>query len=429
MTTSANCFFTACGTALRLLIFTFLFPVFLSIGHGADWPCWRGLDGLGVSSEKGLPVQWSKEKNIAWQIPIPGKGASSPIIVGERVYVTTQTSDLGLHLLAIDRKNGELIWDREIGRGKLHANALHNMATPTPVSDGKLVWVMFGTGDLACLDADGKIVWQRNLVKEYGTYKFNHGYGSSPMLDDGKLFIVCMHQGPSYLLAMEAGTGKNIWKKERNLEPKDEAQDSYSSPIFLRAGGRTQMVLEGAETVSAYEPAKGELLWQLGGLKVTHAFGRTISGLAAGEGVLLAVASGYQNHGYLVAINPEARDEASRRLWKQSKFSPDCPSPLIYAGYGFTIRDDGNASCLDLKTGEPLWQGKLFNVNVKVSPVAGDGKVYFTSGQGNSVVVKAAPKFEALSTNEFNAPTLSTPAISHGALFIRVEGRLYCVSN
>src|SRR5258706_275172 len=157
--------------------------------RAADWPCWRGADGLGISIEKNLPVLWDKEKNIAWKAAVPGKGASSPIVVGERVYLTTQTQDTGLHVLAFDRTRGEVIWDREIGRGKLPANNLHNMATPTAVSDDELLWVLFGTGDLACLDRDGKVIRQRNVVKEYGAYKTNHGYGTSPMLHDGKLFI------------------------------------------------------------------------------------------------------------------------------------------------------------------------------------------------------------------------------------------------
>src|SRR2546430_14407718 len=130
----------------------FALPVFLlsnllATSRAADWPCWRGPDGLGVSNEKDLPVQWSKEQSVVWQIDLPGKGASSPIVVADRVYVTTQTQDSGLHVLAIDRARGQLLWDREIGRGKLHANNLHNMATPTPVADGERVWAMFGTGD------------------------------------------------------------------------------------------------------------------------------------------------------------------------------------------------------------------------------------------------------------------------------------------
>lgn len=397
--------------------------------QAADWPCWRGPDALGVSAESGLPSQWSKDKNIAWTIALPGSGASSPIVVGDRVYVTTQMEDLGLHVLSIDRTHGKLLWDREIGRGKLHANNLHNMATPTPVADGDRVWAMFGTGDLACLDHGGKVLWQRNLVKEYGEYKYNHGYGSSPMLDEGKLFITCMHQGPSYLVAIDARTGQNIWKKERNFEPTDEAQDSYSSPIFFRREGRTQVVLEGAETINAYDSATGRQLWKSGGLKVPHNFGRTISGPTAGEGVLIAVASGFQNRGYTVALTPDAKEEPSRKLWTQTKYSPDCPTPLIYGGNLYMIRDDGNASCLDLKTGEPHWRERFFSANVKVSPVAGDGKIYFMNGQGNCTVVKASPKFEVLATNDLNQATLSTPAISHGAIFVRAQGQLYCIKT
>ena len=397
----------------------------------ADWPCWRGPDGLGLSAEKNLPDSWSKEKNIAWTLAVPGKGASSPIIMGDRVYVTTQTSDTGLHLLAIDRKRGEIVWDREIGRGKLHANNLHNMATPTPASDGDFVWALFGTGDLACLDRDGKVIWQRNLVKEYGEYKTNHGYGTSPMLLAGKLYIACMHQGSSYLLAVDAQTGKNVWKKDRNLEPKDEAQDSYSSPIFHRAKGGTEIVLAGAESVNAYDPVTGEQQWTFGGLKVPHPYGRTISGPAAGDDVLITVASGFQNRGYTVAVKSGGTGDitTSHKLWTQSKFSPDCPTPVVYNGMLFSIRDDGMASCLDLKTGEPHWQERLFTANVKVSAVAGDGKIYFTSGQANCAVVKAATKLEILATNELNESTLSTPAISGGKLFIRTDGNLYCVGK
>jgi len=403
-----------------------------STSSAADWPCWRGVDGLGVSSETGLPVQWGQGTNIAWKIPIPGKGASSPIVVGNRVYITTQTSDTGLHVLAIDPRGGAILWDREIGRGKLSANNLHNMATPTPVSDGKNIWAMFGTGDLAALDLEGKIIWQRNLVTEYGKYKYNHGYGSSPMLLEDRLFVACMHQGPSYLMAVDAKTGKNLWKIDRNLEPKDESQDSYSSPIFYRERGSTpQLILAGAEAITGYDPASGEELWISNGYKVPHPYGRTIAGPTAGEGIVVNVASGFQNRGYTVGLKASGKGKLADtdRLWTSSKFSADCPTPVIYQGMLFSIRDDGMASCLDLKTGEAYWQERLFSENVKVSPIAADGKIYFTSGQANCVVVKAARTLEVLSTNKLSENTLSTPAISGGSVFIRTDGTLYCIRN
>lgn len=397
----------------------------------ADWPCWRGPNGLGVSSEKNLPVQWSKDKNIAWHVPIAGTGASSPVVMGDRVYLTSQTEDTGLHVLAIDRKKGTVLWDREIAQGKLKSNKLHNMATPTAVSDGENIWALFGTGDLACLDRDGKVIWHRNLVKEYGEYHTNHGMGTSPMLLGNKLYVACMHQAESYLLAMDAKTGKNAWKKDRNLPPKDEAQDSYSSPIFVTGRTGTQLVLAGAEHINGYDPRTGEQIWVCGGLKVPHPYGRTISGPTAGSGTILAVASGFQNRGFTVALKAGGKGDIteSHRLWTSIKYSPDCPTPIIYNGKVFLIRDDGIASCLDLKTGEPHWQERLFTANVKVSPVAGDGKIYFMNGQGNCAVVKASSKLEILATNELNESTLSTPAISGGQLFIHTDGHLYCVKK
>jgi outer membrane protein assembly factor BamB len=395
--------------------------------HAADWPCWRGPDGLGVSVEQNLPSEWSQTKNLAWKTEIPGRGASSPVVVGDRVYVTSQTPDTGLHVIAVDRRQGGIVWDREIAQGRLPANNLHNMATPTAVSDGARVWAMFGTGELACLDSAGKILWQRNLVKDYGPFKTNHGYGSSPMLDSGTLYIACMHQGPSYLLALDATTGRDAWKKDRTFDVKEEAQDSYSSPIFVRLDGRMEVVLAGAESVNGYDPKSGVQHWICNGMKVPHPYGRTISGPTAGEGMLVAVASGFQNRGFTFGLKAGGSGDisGSHRLWTCTKFSADCPTPVIYRGMVFFIRDDGIASCLDLKTGQPHWQERLFTANVKVSPVAGDGKIYFLNGQGNCSVVKASPKLEVIATNELKETTLSTPAISGGALFVRTEERLY----
>lgn len=401
--------------------------------HAADWPSWRGPNGLGVSSEKNLPTRWSSTENIAWKTDLPGQGASSPIVFGQRIYLTSQTDDSGLHVLAYDRKSGALIWDREIAMGKLRANNLHNMASPTPVTDGKFIWALFGTGHLVCLNASGEIVWQRNLVQEYGEYKTNHGMGTSPMLFQDKLYVACMHQGPSYLLTIDPRTGKNIWKIDRNLPPKDEAQDSYSSPILVGSGRSAQIVLAGAEHVTGYKPSTGQELWRCGDLKVPHAFGRTIAGPAAApKGPIITVASGFQNRGFITAVKSDGRGDVtqSHRLWTQSKFSPDCPTPVVYQNHVYFIRDDGMASCLDLKTGEPRWQGeRFFTANVKVSPVAADGKVYFLSGQGNCVVVKAGPKLEILARNDLNESTLSSMALSHGHIFLRAGQHLYSINH
>jgi len=396
--------------------------------NAADWAGWRGKDGLGVSPDKDVPLEWSKERNVAWLRPLPGKGASSPVVVDGRVYVTAQTEDQGLHVLALEAATGAVAWDVEVGRGRLPSHDLHNMATPTPVSDGQRVWVLFGTGDLACLGVDGSVQWRRSLVKDFGPLKTNHGFGPSPVLEDGRLFVVRMHQGPeSYVLALDARTGKDAWKTDRSYPAKDEGKDSYSTPILHRWGGRTELVVAGAEALDAYDPSTGKRLWKLGGLNVPHPYGRTIAGPTVGEGVVVAVASGFQNRGYTVGFKAGGRGDitTTHSLWKSTRYSADCPTPVIVGGHLFSIRDDGMASCLDLKTGEPRWQERLFTENVKVSPVAAAGRVYFTSGRGNTVVVAAGPKFEVLSRNELNEDTLATPAVSGGRVYLRTEGGLY----
>lgn len=406
----------------------------LVIGGAAwagEWANWRGPDGLGVSTEKGIAVEWSKEKNILWKATIPGMGTSSPTATGSRVYVSTQTEDDGLHLIAINAGTGGKIWDREIGKGRVPTHNLHNMATPTPVSDGKHVWVHFGTGDLACLDFNGNTVWHRNLAEEYGKYNTNHGMGNSPMLLDGRLIIVCMHQGPSYIMAIDPLTGENLWKTDRNLESKEEALDSYSSPIVARHNGRPLLVVSGADHLTAYDPEDGSQVWISSGLQVPHPYGRAISGPTYGEDVVITVASGFRNQGFVIAVDPSGKGDIteSGRLWESRRYAPDCPCPLIVDGMVFMIRDDGMASCLDLKTGEAHWQERLFSQNVKVSPIAVDGKIYFSSGEGECKVVEAGKEFKVLHHNDLDEYLIATPAVAHGRLFIRTATTLYCIAN
>lgn len=423
MITPANRCRSVLSVALSALVSTAM--------HAADWPGWRGVDALGVSPETTLPLEWSKEKNIAWKAAVPGKGASSPIIVSGRVFLTTQAEGDGLHVLAYDAKGGRLLWDTELARGRLKSHDLHNMATPTAVSDGRSVWVVFGTGDYARLDLGGKVIWHRNFVKETGSIKTNHGYGISPLLIDGRLYLALMHQGPSWVMAVDAATGSDVWKKERQFGAEAEAQDSYSSPFVLRGNGAPQLVYAGGEVINAYDPATGNEVWKFGGLKVNHPYGRTIAGPTGGEGTVVVVASGFQNRGYTTAIRAGGRGDITEthKLWTSQKFSADCPTPVIHGSRLYSIRDDGNASCLDLKTGDVLWQERLFSDNVKVSPVVGAGRVYFMSGQGNCTVVADAPKFEVLARNELKEYTVSTPALADGRLYIRTEGGLYCIGK
>ncbi|MBT6806484.1 MAG: PQQ-binding-like beta-propeller repeat protein, partial [Verrucomicrobia bacterium] len=237
------------------------------------------------------------------------------------------------------------------------------------------------------------------------------------------------HQGPSYLLALNAATGKILWKKDRNLEAREEGNDSYSTPIVVEVNGHDQIVLSGAEHLNAYDPITGKEIWRVGDLQVPHPYGRTIAGPTAGEGKVITVASGFRNQGFLVGVTPAHEGDSAviDHDWKQKRYSPDCPTPVIYGGKVFTIRDDGMASCIDIKTGNAHWQERLFAENVKVSPVAANGYIYFTTGRANTKVLKASETFEIVATNELNEETLSTPALSSGNIIIRTFESLYCI--
>ncbi|HAV61206.1 MAG TPA: hypothetical protein DCY13_02435, partial [Verrucomicrobiales bacterium] len=357
----------------------------------ADWPGWRGPQAHGISVERDLPKNWSSQSNIAWRAEVPGKGASSPTVVAGRLFLTTQRDDDSYSVLAYNTSDGSLAWDTRIGSGRTKTHDLINMATATVAADGQRLWALFGTGELACLDHAGKILWQRDITKVHGDFNIMWGMGTSPIHHDGKIYLAVMHQGPSYVLAVNGETGHDLWKTMRDHGAIKEAKDSYSSPTLASVDGKTQIIVSGGDHLDAYDPDTGERIWETGGLDVPHPYGRTISSPTAAGDFVLTVASGFQNRGHLMAIQARGKGDNTLpyRIWINSRYSPDCPSPLIYYGYAFAIRDDGMASCIDLRTGEAYWQERLFTENVKVSPVAGDGHIYFLSGRANCAVVKA----------------------------------------
>ncbi len=401
-------------------------------GVAGDWPAWRGERGLGVSSEESLPAEWSTEKNIAWSVAVPEWGNSSPCVAGNRVYLTSQTADKTLWVVAIGCDKGDRLWKVRAGNGMTRHNELHNMATPTCVSDGDSVWALFGTGDLICLDRRGDKRWARNLAQEFGKYDILWGMGSSPRLLGGRLFIACMQPGPSYVVAIDAASGADAWKKERRFECVGEGTDSYSTPILLSRGNADELVVAGADHVNAYDPDTGDEKWVSGGLSIPHAYGRTIASPTGADGMVFAVSSGYGGLGRVLALDlakkpPQGDITDTHRAWTYEKYSPDCPTPIVYRGLVYVLRDNGVGSCLVARTGEVKWRKRLLQGDCKSSPVAGDGKVYFTSKTGETVVLAAGPEFGVLARNRLAGGVMATPAISAGRLYIRTRGKLWAV--
>jgi outer membrane protein assembly factor BamB len=300
------------------------------------------------------------------------------------------------------------------------------------VTDGKHVWVMTGTGVIKCFDFAGGEKWSRDIQKEFGRFGLNWGYGSSPLLDGDALFVQVIHgmktDDPSYILRIDKGTGKTVWRMERPTDAKMESPDSYTTPAILSAGGRRELVVTGADYVTGHDLDTGKELWRGGGFNPdNNPFNRVISSAVA-DGDTVYVPTRVRP---LIAYRGGGNGDVTRshQIWQFAN-GPDVPSPTLDSRYLYSINDRGIAYCLDRKTGQEVYSGQRLRPGTySASPVLADGKIYITSEEGVTTVLKAGPKFEILSENEMEEYTLSSIAVSGGQLFVRTQGHLYCIGR
>jgi outer membrane protein assembly factor BamB len=405
----------------------------------ANWPQWRGPSGDSVSVETGLPVKWSADAGLAWTCPLPA-GSSTPAIWGDAIFLTAQDGDK-LLVVKINAKDGKVDWTKEVGAGgpmrrgtpkrKEHTfHNLHNMASPSPVTDGEVVVVHFGNGELAAYDFAGKKLWERNLQKEHGAYTIWWGHANSPVLYKDLVINVCMQDSlddlqkepaPSYLIAHDKKTGAQKWKVLRMTGSKSEDCDSYTTPIFRTVDGKDEMIIVGANQFDAYDPATGKQLWYLPGVKGS----RTITGPALGKDILYA-AEGKKGALLAVKLGGSGKLANDAVVWRNTGSTPDSPCAVLWKDLLFTVSDDGFAQCIDARTGDLKWKERLMGDH-KASPLAADGKIYFLSLAGRCTVVAAAPKFEKLAENVIADKFTASPAVSGGKIYLRGDKALYCV--
>jgi outer membrane protein assembly factor BamB len=407
----------------------------VTAGSGAvlqagNWPHWRGPDRNGVSSETGLPVKWSKTENIAWRLSLPEWSGSTPIVWGEHILLNVAEGD-DLFLWLVDRTKGEPRWKRHLSAGN-HRERKQNMSSPSPVTDGRRIWVMTGTGILKAFDFDGHELWRRDIQRDYGRFGLNWGYASSPLLHENALYVQVLHgmktDDPSYVLRIDADTGKTIWRAERPTNAIRESPDSYTTPALLRYGGTTEIVITGGDVVTGHDPATGRELWRSDGLNPTNnpAY-RIVASPVVADGVVYAPT----RERPLLALKPGGRGDvtATHRLWSFDS-GPDVPTPVSDGRYFYVVRDNGVMFCLDAKTGRTIWgPQRIMPATYSGSPVLADGKIYVTNEDGVTVVVRAGDRFEVLAENDLGEYTLSSPAISDGQIFIRTESALYAIGE
>jgi outer membrane protein assembly factor BamB len=414
------------------------FLLFSRAALGQNWPQWRGPDANGVSRETGLPVRWTSSENVAWKVKLPGRGMSTPIIWGDRIFVTSQIgfgkvesssaryegpvqSDDGpvtFVLQCFHREDGKLLWEYRIpAEQPLPAvHAFHNLSTPSPITDGERVYSWFGTGQIVALTLNGKVVWSRNLGKDYSPFRLRWGHGSSPVLHKDSLFLLCDHDPAAYLLALDRHTGKEIWKVDRG-----EGLRSYSTPYLVAVGNRYELIVNSNPRIDAYDPETGRLLW--------HAddYCRVPVPMPVSADGILYTSRGY-NSGPYMAIRPGGKGEVSQThvVWRVATGAPYVSSVLHYQGLLYMATEVGIVRCIEPKTGETVWVERIGG-NFSASPVGADGKVYLLNEEGEAVVLEAGRKCNVLARNALKEVCRASPAVAQGQIFIRSDQHLYSI--
>jgi outer membrane protein assembly factor BamB len=397
------------------------------------WPQWRGPTGDSIAPGPGLPTHWSKTENIVWKAPLPGWGNSTPAIWRDVLFVTTQDANK-LLLLQLDRRTGKIVWQRQvgtgtprrsgpIGNGRFHDE--QNMATPSPVTDGRHVWAHFGNGDLACYDFAGTKTWSVNLAERFGPYTIWWGHANSPVLVGDLLISICVQDpkggGPSYVVALDKETGAERWLTKRSTGAKEEPADAYTTPLLYHHGGHTEVIVFGGNVLDAYDPADGKRLWQCAAFKGN----RVISGPTLAGDMVYAVQG---MKGPVFAVKAADNAGADRVLWTHKAVTPDAASPLAVGGLVFLVNNSGVAYCLDAADGHELWKERLQG-EFRASPLFAGGMVYFFSKEGKATIVEAARTYNVVGQADLGEQIIASPAAAGGNLFVRTKQHIYRIGS
>jgi len=437
-----------------LALSSFRAPMVAASDDETNWPQWRGPGGSGVSTEKNLPTEWSETKNVQWKTEIPGRGHSSPIIWGKKIFLTTSLEgpivpgakavthlrrgqvyvhpdsvggdhSYTIKVLCLDRETGKILWEKTAYEGTVYddRHRKNTFASATPVTDGKYVWTLFDAEGVYCYDFDGKLVWKTSLGK---FAKMGMGNGMSPVLFENLVILQCDQEdgGPgSFIAALDKLSGKEVWRTPRTQ------RKTWATPVLVRSPQRTELIASGAESTVSYDPATGKELWRSEGV-ISHAIPSAVTGHD------MVFVSGGSSGQPKLAIGIRLGGSGNLKgtpyvVWKYNKGTAYVPSPILYGDYLYLMTDAGIITCLEARTGEVKYEGGRVPVpaTFSSSPVAFDDKILLTSEDGDTFVIKAGPAHEVLRTNSLGEPVYASIAIGAGKLFIRGANHLYCIGK
>ena len=414
----------------HLWIFGFVTISLASLTAAENWPQWRGPSLNGVSGETGVPFTWSTTENVTWKLVLPAWSGSTPIIWGDRIFLNVAEGG-NLYLWCVDRKDGTVLWKQFLSDGD-NKQRKQNMSSPSPVTDGRHVWVMTGTGILKGFDFVGKEIWARDVQQDFGPFGLNWGYASSPLLHGDALYVQVLHgmktDDPSYVMRLDKMTGETVWRVERPTDAIRESPDAYTTPALLQYDGKTEIVITGGDCVTGHDPETGKELWRANGLNPLNETNYRIVASPVVQGDIIYAPTRERP---LLALRAGGRGDVteSHRLWS-FEHGPDVPTPVSDGKYFYVVNDRGIMWALDAESGEEIWgQQRVTPGTYSSSPVLADGKIFVTSEDGLTTVVRAGEKFEILAENSLDDYSLSSPAISEGQIFMRTAGHLYCIGK
>ena len=389
-------------------------------GEGAEyWPRWRGPSGQGIVSGTGYPDTWSSTQNVLWKVPVPGEGNSSPIIWGDRIFLTTaRDGGQRLSLIAFRRSDGTQLWEASAPEGRqefVHDKNGHASATAS--TNGKLVYVSFGSRGLMAFDFDGKLAWRQDL----GAINNYWGTAGSPLLYKDRVILYQDQRAGSFIAAFDAATGKQLWRTPRN------ATVGWGTPVAITANGRDEIVVNGQYAVVGYSPETGAELWRVSGTTM-----EVVPTVVVGHGLLFS-SSG--RAGPTLAIRPGGQGDVTgtHLVWSSPRGSPFIPSPILHGDRLYMVNDMTSiATAFDAKTGETVWQNRLGvaqREGFSASPVVVDGKIFFTNDQGETFVLRGGSQFELMHVNNLGERTLASPALVDGRWYFRTAASLVAIGT
>jgi len=388
------------------------------IAASGSWPRWRGPSGQGLAADSGYPDTWSDTQNVLWRVRVPGRGHSSPIVWGDRIFLTAGYGDGRAAIVSFRRSDGRQSWETVVpDRTPEHVHPKNSQASATPTTDGNRVFASFGNKGVLAVDVDGRVLWHRSL----GAIDNYHGTAGSPLLYKDKVILFQDHAGGAFVTALDAATGRPVWRTGR------QGSVGWSTPIAIRAFDHDEIIVSSERRVTAYDPETGRELWTAGG----NLF-EVIPTPVVGHGLVFC-ASG--RAGPTLAIRPGGKGDVTRThvAWQSPRGSPFVPSPLVYGDYLYIVNDMAStAASFEAATGKLIWQGRLgvaTREGFSASPVGVDGKIFFTNDEGETFVVKAGPTFELLHVNKLHARTLASPALVDKRWYFRTEQELLAIGH